>query len=333
MLRSAALSGYLDVTRRLGLNPVDLAQQVGIDASALANPDDRVPASAACELLELTAEKASCPTFGLQVAETRQKFGAGVVNVLLAHKRTLREVLLATVQYRHLLNEALALHVETTGETVTIREELVVHPGTPTRQSIELAVGILTRHSSALLGMHWKPRAIHFAHPAPADLTFHRRFFGCPMVYASDFNGFVCSAADLEYPNPAADPELVRYAESLAAPMNVAGAESKALEVRKAIYLLLPLEQATVELVAGHLGLSVRTMQRQLDAADTSFTALLEEVRRELAVRYLGNPGYPIGRVAALLGYNQQGSFTKWFAARFSKTPSAWREGQLKRRA
>ena len=63
MLRSVAMSGYFDVTRRVGLNPVELAQQVGIDTAALANPDDRVPATAACRLLELTAERASCPTF------------------------------------------------------------------------------------------------------------------------------------------------------------------------------------------------------------------------------------------------------------------------------
>ena len=129
MLRSVAMSGYFDVTRRLGLNPVELAQQVGIDPGALANPDDRVSAAACCRLLELTAEKASCPTFALQMAETRQKFGTGVVNVLLAHKRTLREVLLAAAEFRHLLNEALAVYVEDAGETVTIREELVVDRG------------------------------------------------------------------------------------------------------------------------------------------------------------------------------------------------------------
>jgi hypothetical protein len=159
MLRSIAMSGYFDVTRRHGLNPVDLAQQVGIDPAVLANPDDRVSAAACCRLLELTAEKASCPTFALQMAETRQKFGSGVVNVLLAHKRTLRDVLLAAAEFRHLLNEALAVYVEDAGATVTIREELVVDPGTPTRQAIELAVGILARHSSALLGNFWKPRA------------------------------------------------------------------------------------------------------------------------------------------------------------------------------
>lgn len=330
MLRSVAMSGYFDVTRRFGLNPVELVQQAGIDPAALANPEARVSAAACCRLLELTADKASCPSFALQMAETRQKFGTGVVNVLLAHKRTLREVLMAAAEFRHLLNEALAVYVEDAGETVTIREELVLEPGTPTNQAIELAVAILARHSSALLGNHWKPRAVHFTHRGPADPTFHRRFFGCPLEFGSDFNGFVCAATELDYPNPAADLELVRYAESLATPLNAEATDSIELEVRKAIFLLLPVERGTVDQVARHLRLSVRTMQRQLGSANTSFSALVEEVRGELAVRYMSNPRYPIGRVAALLGYNQQGSFTNWFASRFGMTPRDWRNGQTK---
>ncbi|CAM2162904.1 HTH-type transcriptional regulator VirS [Paraburkholderia sacchari] len=330
MLRTGAMSGYFDVARRAGLNPVELAQEAGIDAAALANPDGRIPVAAACRVLELTAEKASCPTIGLQMAETRQKFGTGLINVLLAHKRTLREVLLAAAEYRHLLNEALAIYVEDAGETVTIREELVVDPGIPTNQAIELTVGALARHASALLGSRWKPRSVHFVHQGPADLTFHRRFFGCPLQFGSDFNGLVCTAADLDYPNPAADPELVRYAESLADSLKAAGVDSVALEARKAIYLLLPLEQATAERVAAHLHLSVRTMQRHLGLADTSFTRLIEEVRSELAVRYMNNPRYPIGRVSVLLGYSQQGSFTNWFSARFGMTPRDWRNSRLK---
>jgi AraC-like DNA-binding protein len=332
MLRSSSMGGYFDVARRLGLNPFALLEQLGIDAAALTNPDDRIPLAAACRLLELSAEQASCPTFGLQMAETRSQFGTGLVNVLLAHKRTLREVLLAAAEYRHLLNEALGVYVETAGETVTIREEIVAEPGTPTSQAIELALGALARHSSAILGGHWKPRTVHFTHRGPDDLSFHRRFFGCPLVFDSDFNGFVCAAADLDYPNPGADPDLVRYAESLVDPLNVTEAGSITLEVRKAIYLLLPIERPTamVEVVAQHLRLSVRTMQRQLESTGSSFSDLVEEVRRDLAVRYMSNPRYPIGRVAALLGYTQQGSFTVWFAARFGMTPRAWRTSHRK---
>ncbi|HVE11086.1 MAG TPA: AraC family transcriptional regulator [Paraburkholderia sp.] len=325
MVRSSSIRGYFDVARRLDLNPFELVDEAGLDAATLANPDTLVPVSPVCRLLELTAEKAHCRAFGLRVAQTRQQFGTGVMNILLAHKRTLREVLVAAAQYRHLLNEALAIYVETAGNTVTIREELLVQPGTTSVQAIELAVGALAQHSSALLGEHWKPRSVHFTHAAPADAAFHRQFFGCAVQFGSDFNGFVCTAADLDYPNPSADPELVRYAENLANPLNVAAADSTPLDVRKAIYLLLPIDQVGIELVAKQLNLTVRTLQRQLDSAGTSFSELVEEVRRDLAVRYLLNPRYPIGRVATLLGYGRQGSFTMWFQSRFGMTPREWR--------
>lgn len=325
MVPAVTLSGYFDVTRRLGLNPAEMLRQVGLDTAALANPEDRIPVNAACQLLEITAAKAACPNFGLMLAETRKQFGSGVINMLLAHKRTLRDVLLAAAQYRHLVNDALGVYIETAGDTVTIREEIVADPGIPTRQATELAVGVLSRHSSTLLGTHWQPRSVHFTHRGPAELQFYRRFFGCPLEFESDFNGIVCDAADLDYPNPTADLELVRFAESLAEPLNAAGADAIVMDVRKAIYLLLPLEQASIENVARHLHLSVRTLQRNLDAAGSTFSALVDDVRHDLALRYIANARYSMGRIAALLGYTRQSSFTHWFSARFGMTPRAWR--------
>ncbi|WP_028214943.1 AraC family transcriptional regulator [Paraburkholderia mimosarum] len=325
LLRTVSMSGYFDVALRLGLNAVELAHEAGLDAAALTNPDERIPAAAACLLLERSAQKASCPSFALQMAATRRKFGTGVVNVLLAHKRTLREVLLAGAEYSHLFNDALAVHVEDTGATVTIREELVVDTGIPRNQAIELAVGVLARHCGALLGEHWKPRAVHFVHQAPPSLMFHQRFFGCPLEFGSDFNGLVCATADLDHPNRAADPEVARYAKDLADSLNVRGVGSIVLEVRKAIYLLLPLGQASVEQVAAHLHLSIRTMQRQLDLANTSFSRLTEGVRYELAVRFMSNSRYTIGRVSGLVGYAHQATFTNWFVRRFGMTPRDWR--------
>ena len=262
------------------------------------------------------------------MAEARQELDFGVLGLLLGHKRTLREALQAIIQYRHLMNEALAVYLESDGDMVVIREEIITETPVPLRQANELAVGVLARICSALLGTHWKPRGIHFTHAAPADVSLHRRVFGCPIVFDSDFNGIVCVAADLETPNPAADPALVRYAESLAEPLNVSGPDAVVQEVRRAVYLLLPLERASVEQVAEHLHLSARTLQRQLESAGATFSELVEEVRHNLAVRYMANPSYRIGRVAALLGYTRQASFTRWFVAHFGMTPRAWRDAQ-----
>jgi AraC-like DNA-binding protein len=70
----------------------------------------------------------------------------------------------------------------------------------------------------------------------------------------------------------------------------------------------------------------VRTLQRQLDEADTSFTAMLGEVRRELAQRYVANPRYSLVRVSELLGYSTPSSFTRWFITQFGQAPQDWRK-------
>ncbi|MBP0595480.1 AraC family transcriptional regulator [Paraburkholderia sp. LEh10] len=330
MVRARALSGLLQVARRHGQVPQQLLREVGLDATVLANLDHRIPITAVCLLLESASSNAKCPTFGLEMADSRQPLDFGMLELLLSHKRTLREVLLAAIQYRHLLNEALAIYVEAGESVVVIREEIVAEQGIPTRQATELAIGVLARTCVALLGEHWQPRSVNFTHPAPASMNFYRRFFGCPVEFDSDFNGIVCAAEDLDRPNPNADPELVRYAESLANPLNFSEPHSIVLEVRKTVYVLLPIEQAAVDQVARQLHLSVRTMQRQLDMAGTNFSNLVEEVRKELAVRYLTNRRYPIGRVATLLGYSRQSTFTQWFTARFGTSPRAWRNAQMK---
>ena len=180
----------------------------------LADPERRIPAAAAVRLLEDSARQTGCDTFGLRMAESRQLSDFGVVSLLLIHQPTLRDALVATMKYRHLLNELLAIHVEESGRTVVIREEFVPDAGTPSRQAIELALGALYRLCGALLGPHWKPHSVNFTHGAPENLLVHRRVFRCAMEFDREFNGIVCDAADLDFRNPSADPAMARLRQA-----------------------------------------------------------------------------------------------------------------------
>jgi AraC-like DNA-binding protein len=328
MVRARALNGYFQVVKRLGFNPQQVLRQVGLNVGLMADPDQRIPISMVCQLLELTSDKLQGAAIGLQMAASRQELDFGVLGLLLTHKRTLWDVLQAIIEYRHLINPALAMSLDTQGDSVVIHDEIVADSPLPLRQANELALSVLARTCSAFLGEHWQPRAVHFTHAAPADTGLYRRFFGCAVLFGSDFNGVVCRAKDLNLVNPNADPQLVRYAESLIKPRNMPDSGAVSMDVKRAIYLLLPLERASVEQVASHLHLSARTLQRQLSAAGCSFSILAEEVRRNLASRYMMNPSYRIGHVATMLGFARQASFTRWFIAQFGTTPRQWRARQ-----
>jgi AraC-like DNA-binding protein len=327
-VRAAVLSNYIEVAQSLKLDPHALLRKVGLNKTILSNPDNQIPIDAALEVLEDSARESGCSTFGLLMAESRQLSHFGVISLLLTHQRTLRDVMRVIVQYRHLLNQSLAMHIEEVGDKVIIREEIMTDNQVFSQQAIELALGVLHRMCSALLGSHWHPISIHFTHNAPADLHLHRRVFGfgCALEFGSEFNGIVCNAASFDYPNPTADPVMAQYAERFLTTLPTPNQVTIVQEVKRTIYFLLPMGRATIEQVAQGMGLNVRALQRQLEESESVFSELVNDVRRELAVRYMENPKFSLSHIAELLGYAMPSSFTRWFSAQFGMTPAEWRK-------
>src|SRR5205085_2238158 len=142
------------------------------------------------------------------------------------------------------------------------------------------------------------------------------------------FNGIVCDAADVDRPNPSADPAMAGHAQRYVESIGGFDAEDIALEVRRAIYTLLPQGRASIEQVAQWLGTHPRALQRRLEPQ--GFSDLLHETRREIVVRYLDNPAFSLTRVAGLLGYRYPSSFTRWFVAEFGRSPASWRAERSK---
>lgn len=323
LVRAAVLTSFNEIARELQLDTQALLRSVGLTQTLLADPEQRVPAEAAVTLLERAAAAGACPTFGLRMAQSRQLSDLGVVSLLISHQPTLRAALAALIRYRHLLNDTLAMLLENAGRMVILREELV--SAVPARQATELAIGVLYRLCGALMGPRWKPVSVNFSHAAPEDLRLHRQVFRCRIEFGCDFNGIVCAASDLDAPNPTADPALARYAQRFVDTLPPVSEPSIVLDVRRAIYLMLPSGRAGSAAVAQGLGLSLRTLQRQLDAAGSSFAGLLDDVRRELVLRYMEHPRYSLARISEMLGYATPGSFTRWFTAQFGMAPQLWR--------
>ena len=325
-IRAAVLSHYSAVAKRLGLNPPVMLRKVGLTPRMLASPTQLIPLESAVMLLDISAKESGCSTFGLQLAEARLLSDFGPISLLLTHQPSMRMALQTIAQYRHLLNESLGMHVEDVGKTTLIREEVTSDYSGSTQQSTDMAVGVLMLIFKAILGDHWRPQAVHFTHPANSDLQVHRRLFGCPLHFDSEFNGVVCLKADMDRPNARADAAMASYAQSFMDAMPKRGQSSVVQDVRRSVYLLLPMGRASVDQIASGLGVNVRTLQRRLDDSGVSFSQVLNEVRSELARRYITHTHHSMGRVAEQLGYSNLSSFTRWFTAQFDCSPSRMRE-------
>ena len=324
-IRAAALAHYFEVADALGLNPQPLLRRAGLSRRMLVDPEQRIPAAAALQLLEASAEASGRDDFGLRMAEARRLSDLGALSLLLSHQSSLRAVLQTLIHSRQLVGGTLALALVESGRSTVIREELVGPAAVRSRQATELVLGVLFRLCASLPGQRWNPQSVNFRHAAPADLQRHRQLFNCRLKFGSEFDGIVCATADLDVPNPQADPVLAAYARRLVDVPGETAEDTLAQTVRKLLYVQLPLGGTSIEQAAQSLGLHVRTLQRQLAAEGVAFSDLIDEVRRDLVLRYLAQPDRSLTWVAEQVGYGQLSSFTRWFISQFQETPSAWR--------
>lgn len=327
-VRAAVLSNYFEVARIARFDPAPLLKQVQLSQFKLSDPDRKIPLRAALQLLEESAKASGYETYGLKMAQLRQLSDFGAVSLLLLHQPTLRSALSILQRYQYLLNQSLSIHVEEHGDVVVVREEFVTEYNVGARQGVELALGVLFRMCEALFAPHWRPMEVHLTHEAPARLDLHRQVFGAPLTFRAEFCGFVCSAADLDRLNARANPEMARYAQHYLDSLPGSGAVPADEQVRQALHHLIPTGHFAAPDVARHLGIHVRSLQRRLEQEGASFLELQHEARMELARRYLQNTGYSIIQVAELLGYTSPSAFSRWFTARFGKSPTAWRDVQ-----
>jgi AraC-like DNA-binding protein len=330
--RAAILTNYNEVARHFGLDPFAMLGRCGLHPSALRDPENWLPAKPLLRLLDHSAAITGRDDFGVLMGENRTLASLGPVSLLLRHEITLGQIIERAVEYRRLINEMVEMHVRTYRRTAVLEWNLI--SGLHSTQGTNILATIAYRMLFEATGCIWRPECVHFRQSTPTHVATFRRVFRCPLEFESSFDGISFPSRCLDYPNEHADPGLTVHARRLLDLLpGVRKQETLTERVRSTIPFLISNGQADVQGVAQYLGMPARTFQRKLTAEGHSFGTLLNEARRELAVRYLTNSNQSITMVAQLTGYSALSSFTRWFIAEFGIPPGKWRKKNLARNA
>ena len=79
------------------------------------------------------------------------------------------------------------------------------------------------------------------------------------------------------------------------------------------------------ERVAEKFDMTVRTLQRHLQQAGTSYQEILDQLRQELAEHYLLRSDLAIQDIACYLGFTESRSFRRSFKSWTGQTPGEFR--------
>ena len=325
LARYAALSGYVEVSRKLKIDPMQLMRAAGLDPKSLDLQDRWIPAASIARLLEMSAAASGHPDFALRLAEHRLLSALGPVSMSFREQPDARTALTMLIRLQHMYNEALFMEVVENAGLATIIVSIDSGEPTPARQSVELATAVVRQLLGSILGERWHPVSVSFTHPKPADDSSHRRLFGAPIKFSGDHNGIVVYTSDLDQPNRYADPGMVSYAERLLASQVDHAQPTTVARVRELVELLLPTGRCSIDQVARSLGVDRRTVHRRLTRAGLTFTQVLDSTRAELAERLVTADRHSFTEISEMLAFSTPSSFSRWFSGQFGVSPRQWR--------
>jgi AraC-like DNA-binding protein len=78
--------------------------------------------------------------------------------------------------------------------------------------------------------------------------------------------------------------------------------------------------------IAANQHISPRTLIRRLKRGNTSYQAILEDVRKTMAVDYLLHSGMSVASIAYRLGYQDPSNFGRAFRSWFGVPPGKYRK-------
>ncbi|CAM4311536.1 AraC family transcriptional regulator ligand-binding domain-containing protein [Comamonas aquatilis] len=328
LIRSASLTGFTDLAQSAGIDPFSMMHKAGLPRRCLDDNETLIGMEAVCRLLDQCAQASEMEAFGLRLASRRHIWELGPVSLVIKQESTVLTALKTLLSYNRVLNDALQARVDEEDELVVIREELMLGKSVPTRQAMELTVGVMFQMLRDLLGAEWQPRLVCFTHRPPRDLRFHQSFLGKRLEFNSSFNGIVCSASDMARELTPTQPGLASFARRF---LDTALSQHKPARretVRHLIMALLGNGRCTVDKVAQHLGISRQTLHRQLSLEGEQFKSVLDSVRREVAIKLCNDGDHSLEDAASMLGFSSASAFAHWFRASFGTSFIRFRRSQ-----
>lgn len=317
----------LRAAEREGLSGPALLRETGVTPEHLEPTDARLPQPAYMKLWELIERDVKDPFFGLHFSERMVEAGTfSAVGFAARSSSTYGEALERIVRYGRVLNQVEIFALEVHGREACMLQNPRPGEAPWPRHKAESSMANYVLRGRAWTGQPWVPFEVRFQHAAPADLSELHRVFACPLRFEQPRNEVRFDRAILELRFHTAAPDLGQYlaqrAEALAATVPE---EDLLAGVRSALRAALPSGTPSLARIAKQLGLSERSLQRRLAESETSFAALVDEVRRELALRIVDDRRVNLEDIGFLLGFADSRGFRRAFERWTGQSPRAWR--------
>ncbi|HUS30687.1 MAG TPA: AraC family transcriptional regulator [Kofleriaceae bacterium] len=322
------LTDYL-VSCGASVEPVIAA--MGVDAAALEDRDGRIPRRAWLHAFEVAVDVTGDPDLGLRVGESIRPAHLGALGYILMSCETMKQTAQVESRWHSLVADGERLEYVREGQLS--RRTLILPEGEPPPPACAAACAAAASVSFvrwlAGVGGDDGLRRVELPYREPSSRAGHDRFFRCELVFDAPHVTVWRDPAALRKPLAQADPSLRARMEERATKLAAERSASDQLVTRVRELVVRDIRETVpdLEAVAAALELPPRVLKKRLADKATSYTKIVDDTRRQLALGYIADPTLTLVDVAYLCGFSEQSAFNRAFKRWTGLPPGNYRRG------
>ena len=329
---AGVVRGLVDFAVSKGAGAGALFEQSGIGPADLQGHDNRIAFAKYVALMR--AAKALCndPALALHYGEAVALSEISIIGLIGEASETVIEAMAQINRYARL-----AIEVDTGVDdrfTMERRDGLLwlIDNRKNPNDFPELTESVFARSASGMrrLGEGAMLKGIHVSHPDPGYRAEYERILRAPVFFGSDRNAMLLDEVWLSH-RIRTQPRyvfgiLAERADALLAALE--SSKSTRGCVEKLLMPVMHTGETGMDAIAAKMGLSRQTLFRRLKAEGTTYEKVLDELRRRLALDYLGGKKTSVNETAYLVGFSDPAAFSRAFKRWTGRSPRNMRVSQ-----
>ncbi len=327
-IRAAGLSGFEDLVRSYGGDPIDILSRVGILPSMISDPDSLIDYDRYLNLLELAALICKEECFGLKLGVNQNIRTIGLIGVYMSRQNSILESLQVAQKYIYIHAKGFVFYVNQ--QPNKLCELNIVSQNTQTidrPQKVQLSICLIRNIIKDLISPTWRPEKIKLKqNPTLESQQLLTKIFDCEVEFNAKKDALYFSTDFLAHKPYYFNDDLINQLIV----QQLEGQSTQPINddtflIESAMKMLLATGDCSITNVALCVGQHPKKIQRQLKEKGTSYRYLLEDVRKKEVMRIFNTDSINLTDVALQLGYAELSIFSRQFKTWFDMTPTEWK--------
>jgi AraC-like DNA-binding protein len=310
-------------------DPLTVFTKVNLDPSLMYKSGARYPLDKVMDLWKAMEDVIKDPCFGLSAAKGWHPSNFGILGYALLMSTCLRTTLERLIRFHRVISDARFGDLHDNEESNTLVLSLTNYDETPYPPAREdAAIAWIMSVLQVNFQRPLSPVLISFTHSRPATCAGkYYELFQSPIEFNAPAASIELTQDDADRILPSGNKDMLEWKEqAMTQYLLVKDSKSLVPKVKKNIVEHLPSGNATVDIIASELFFSTRKLQRLLQEEGTSFIALLNETRKDIAKQYVRDKDMDLTEIAFLLGFSEQSTFSRSFKRWTGQSPSSFRK-------